>query len=81
VTATHGFVAYPYEFWHYSRGDGLAATATADSRPAIFGTVHVARDGITTPLQRPHEPFTPSLLIALEPAPTRIFAASANAPV
>jgi D-alanyl-D-alanine dipeptidase len=65
VMTTHGFVAYPYEFWHYSRGDGLAATAIADSRPAIFGPVHVARDGITTPLPTPHEPFNPpSLLIA-----------------
>jgi D-alanyl-D-alanine dipeptidase len=49
--ARHGFVAYPFEFWHYSRGDVLAAVASGSSDPAIYGPVHVGADGSVTPVE------------------------------
>jgi D-alanyl-D-alanine dipeptidase len=49
----HGFVDYPYEFWHYSSGDAYEQVLLQTGRPAIYGAV--SRDAATnavTPL--PH---------------------------
>lgn len=54
--ASQGFVAYPFEFWHYSRGDVLAAVASGSSEPAIYGPVHVAADGAVSPVENVQEP-------------------------
>jgi D-alanyl-D-alanine dipeptidase len=35
----HGFVAYPYEFWHYSSGDAYDRILSDDPRPAAYGPV------------------------------------------
>jgi zinc D-Ala-D-Ala dipeptidase len=49
--AAHGFVALPYEFWHYSRGDAVAATASGERAPARYGPVHVAPSGEIAPIE------------------------------
>ncbi len=50
--AVHDFTAYPYEFWHYSRGDALAAVGGTSSSPARYGPVDVDVTGAVTPLER-----------------------------
>lgn len=35
----HGFVAYPYEFWHYSSGDAYDQFLRGTGKPAIYGPV------------------------------------------
>ena len=37
ILLRHGFVAYPYEFWHYSSGDVVAEVAAGSSAPARYG--------------------------------------------
>jgi len=53
----HGFVGYPWEFWHYSSGDAYDQFLRKTGRPAIYGAVH--RDAATnaiTPFADPTEP-------------------------
>ena len=35
----HGFVDYPWEFWHYSSGDAYEQVLRKTGRPAIYGAV------------------------------------------
>ena len=53
----HGFVAYPYEFWHYCKGDPYWELLTESGNPARYGPVDfdIARDTIK-PIQNPKEP-------------------------
>lgn len=39
LMARHGFVAYPWEFWHYSSGDAYDQFLRKTGRPAIYGPV------------------------------------------
>jgi D-alanyl-D-alanine dipeptidase len=39
IMAEHGFVAYPYEFWHYSRGDAYDEILHHTGRPARYGPI------------------------------------------
>ena len=39
LLAEHGFVAYPFEFWHYSRGDVYGEMLARTGRPARYGAV------------------------------------------
>jgi len=41
LMARHGFVAYPWEFWHYSRGDAYEAILQGLDQPARYGPVDV----------------------------------------
>ena len=53
----HGFVAYPWEFWHYSDGDAYAELLSHTGRPARYGPVHVDPvDGKVTPINDPCAP-------------------------
>ncbi len=36
----HGFMAYPYEFWHYSQGDVFAETLRFTGKPARYAAVN-----------------------------------------
>jgi len=36
----HGFIHYPYEFWHYSKGDAMQRLLSGDPAPARYGPVH-----------------------------------------
>ena len=35
----HGFMAYPYEFWHYSKADAYTEYLTGSGKPARYGPV------------------------------------------
>ena len=39
VMEHHGFVAYPWEFWHYSSGDAYDQFLRNTGRPAMYGPV------------------------------------------
>jgi D-alanyl-D-alanine dipeptidase len=39
VMERHGFVAYPYEFWHYSSGDAYTEFLTGSNKEARYGPV------------------------------------------
>jgi D-alanyl-D-alanine dipeptidase len=51
----HGFVEYPFEFWHYSSGDAIAMLVANKPGPAHYGAVELAPDGRTSPLANPLE--------------------------
>ena len=56
VFARRGFVAYPYEFWHYSKGDALQAYLAGSREPARYGPVdRDGETGRTSPIERPTE--------------------------
>jgi len=56
----HGFVAYPWEFWHYNAGDAYAEYLNRTGRPACYGPVHLDLvDGSVTPIENPTEPLNP----------------------
>ncbi len=53
----HGFAAYPYEFWHYSKGDAFDEYLAGSGKPARYGAVDVDEPtGRTTPIENPREP-------------------------
>ena len=57
VMAAHGFVAYPYEFWHYNQGDAYDELINNTRRPARYGPIDF--DPLTssvTPIANPTEP-------------------------
>jgi len=57
LMARHGFVDYPWEFWHYSSGDAYEQVQRHTGRPAIYGAVHWdAATNSVTPLPRAEEP-------------------------
>ena len=57
IMARHGFVAYPYEFWHYSSGDAYDEYLNGSGRPACYGAVELnLSDGRTTAIRDPLEP-------------------------
>ncbi len=50
----HGFVAYPWEFWHYNAGDAYAEALSQSGRPGRYGPVHMdPASGLVTPLEHP----------------------------
>ena len=52
----HGFVAYPYEFWHYSQGDAYDEYLNRSGRPARYGAVDADLEtGEVTPIENPLE--------------------------
>lgn len=54
VFARAGFVAYPYEFWHYSQGDAYDQMLAASGAPARYGAVDVdTTSGRVTPVAAP----------------------------
>jgi D-alanyl-D-alanine dipeptidase len=51
----HGFLEYPYEFWHYNQGDVYDMQLTG--RPARFAPVDFDQaTGVLTPIENPTEP-------------------------
>jgi zinc D-Ala-D-Ala dipeptidase len=53
----HGFVTYPWEFWHYNDGDAYAELLNHTGRPARYGPVHMDPvDGSVTPIDDPCAP-------------------------
>jgi D-alanyl-D-alanine dipeptidase len=56
LMARHGFVDYPYEFWHYSSGDAYEQVLRHSGRPAIYGAVSCDAAGEVSPLDNPDQP-------------------------
>jgi D-alanyl-D-alanine dipeptidase len=57
LMARHGFVAYPWEFWHYNDGDAYAELLNHTGRPARYGPVHMdPADGQVTAIDDPCAP-------------------------
>lgn len=53
----HGFVDYPWEFWHYSSGDAYEQVLDKTGRPAIYGAVSFDAQTLqVTPLAQPEQP-------------------------
>ncbi|THB65072.1 MAG: hypothetical protein D6B27_09245 [Gammaproteobacteria bacterium] len=49
-----GFVPYPYEFWHYSKGDVFGEYLTDSGEDAIYGAVDLdLKTGQVTPIAEP----------------------------
>ena len=52
-----GFVAYPYEFWHYSQGDAFQTLLDPDRPKAGYGAIDFdAKSGTVTPIGDPLAP-------------------------
>ena len=53
----HGFVEYPWEFWHYSSGDAYDQFLSRTGKPAIYGAVDWdPASNTVTPLANPTQP-------------------------
>ena len=53
----HGFVDYPYEFWHYSSGDAYDQFYSKTGKPAIYGAVNWNKtNNQVSPIQHPEVP-------------------------
>ena len=53
----HGFVEYPWEFWHYSSGDAYEQFLSRTGKPAIYGAVDWdLASNTVTPLANPAQP-------------------------
>lgn len=51
-----GFLAYPYEFWHYSKGDAYEKVLNASGVPAGYGPVDFdVADGRVSPIENSSE--------------------------
>ena len=54
VMGSHGFMAYPYEFWHYNQGDAYDELLTGSGRPGRYGAIHAdLATGRVTPVSDP----------------------------
>ncbi|MFN9717643.1 MAG: M15 family metallopeptidase [Planctomycetota bacterium] len=60
IMESHGFMHYPFEFWHYNKGDALAQILNGRTDPAKFGPVHwdPATNSVT-PVDQPLQPLRP----------------------
>jgi D-alanyl-D-alanine dipeptidase len=57
LMAQHGFVTYPWEFWHYNQGDAYDHYLNRTGQPARYGAVHVSlTDGSVEPIADPLTP-------------------------
>lgn len=58
IMQRHGFIAYPYEFWHYSKGDAYAEYLADSGKPARYGPVDFdPASGSITPVSNAKDPF------------------------
>jgi zinc D-Ala-D-Ala dipeptidase len=54
----HGFVAYPYEFWHFSQGDAYSEYLTESGSAARYGAISFdLSSGKVTPIESTEKPF------------------------
>jgi len=56
ILERQGFLAYPYEFWHYNQGDVYDEILHQTGKPARYGAVHCdLKTGVVTPVEDPQE--------------------------
>ncbi|NCO35010.1 MAG: hypothetical protein AUJ92_18505 [Armatimonadetes bacterium CG2_30_59_28] len=81
LMARHGFLAYPWEFWHYNQGDAYAEYLQQTGNTARYGAVNLdEEDGAVDPIRRPtrllntRETIERALRAAIERQPTTCIA-------
>lgn len=57
VMESHGFMHFPYEFWHYNKGDAGAHILTSNPSPARYGAVNW--DAATNTVVSVNDPMSP----------------------
>jgi D-alanyl-D-alanine dipeptidase len=63
----HGFVHFPYEFWHYNQGDAMGHILSDQPAPARYGPVHWdPPTNEVTPYEDPVSPLNPMDVIEKE---------------
>jgi D-alanyl-D-alanine dipeptidase len=63
----HGFIHFPFEFWHFNQGDAMGHILGGQSAPARFGPVHWdPRTNRVTPVDAPLSPLNPLPVIERE---------------
>ncbi len=56
----HGFMHFPFEFWHYNKGDAGGHILTGNPAPCRYGPVHWdPQTNEVTPVTDPMEPLNP----------------------
>jgi D-alanyl-D-alanine dipeptidase len=64
---SHGFMHFPFEFWHYNKGDAGAHVLTGDASPARYGPVNWDfQTNQVTPVVSPLDPLNPLSVIEVE---------------
>lgn len=67
VMEKHGFIHFPFEYWHYNQGDTLAHILTRNSAPCRYGAVHWnPSTNEVTPVADPLTPLNPLPVIQHE---------------
>ncbi|MEQ9406604.1 MAG: M15 family metallopeptidase [Fuerstiella sp.] len=67
VMESHGFMHFPFEFWHYNKGDAGAHILTDNPAPARYGPVNWDPDTNTvTSVSDPMSPLNPLNIIEQE---------------
>lgn len=57
IMKKHGFMAYPYEFWHFSQGDAYSEYLSKSGKAARYGAVSFdLSSGKVTPIDNPEKP-------------------------
>jgi len=63
----HGFIHFPFEFWHFNQGDALGHILAGQPAPARFGPVHWdPATNRVTPCEDPLRPLNPMNVIEQE---------------
>ena len=63
----HGFIHFPYEFWHYNQGDAIGHVLGSQPAPALYGPVHwEMQTNRVTPYDDPLSPLNPLSMIEKE---------------
>lgn len=78
IMESHGFMHFPFEFWHYNKGDALGHILTGNPAPGKYGPVHwdpatnqvVAVENSSNPL-RPLPEIEKEIAAAVERAKAR----------
>lgn len=64
---SHGFMHFPFEFWHYNKGDAGGHILTGNPAPARFGPVNWnPQTNEVTPVDHPMDPLNPLSVIEEE---------------
>jgi zinc D-Ala-D-Ala dipeptidase len=67
VMESHGFMHFPYEFWHYNKGDAGAHILTSNPAPAHYGAVNWdSATNTVTSVDDPMSPLNPLDVIETE---------------
>lgn len=69
ILESHGFVHFPYEFWHFNQEDAMGHVLTGRPAPARFGPVHWdPKTNRVTRCDNPMRPLNPPEVIEREMA-------------